>query len=274
MWFWRRYFFSFSVLTVSFGLGLDLDSNLFGLGLDSDSNHFGLGLDSDSNLFGLGLVLDSTKVDLTTALCQRDYIINRAELPHRELLTMHASRTSRACSMPKQKTQQSCGIGCQITRTRIHTLPKRLASARHDNKRKTVFLPECTLQTKQSVKTKKRMMYSPGGPYIVVVPVVTSWAVADQQVVFLHMYLQTRVTLRAFPIATPRGRSSKFPWRGTWFWSYLFFQINSSYITLFTVFKRYSVSTITEILPVFTGFIYVWLTNIHHINLLVYVNIV
>ncbi len=68
MWFWRRYFFSFSVLTVSFGLGLDLDSNLFGLGLDTDSNLFGLGLDSDSNLFGLGLVLDSTKVDLTTAL--------------------------------------------------------------------------------------------------------------------------------------------------------------------------------------------------------------
>ncbi len=30
-------------------------------------------------------------------------------------------------------------------------------------------------------------------------PVVTSWAVAGQQVVFLHMYLQTRVTLRAFP---------------------------------------------------------------------------
>ncbi len=67
MWFWRR-FFSFSVLTVSFGLGLDLDSNLFGLGLDSDSNLFGLDLDSDSNLFGLGFVLDSTKVDLTTAL--------------------------------------------------------------------------------------------------------------------------------------------------------------------------------------------------------------
>ncbi len=50
-------FFLYSVLIVSFGLGLDLDSNLFGLGLDSDSN-----------LFGLGLVLDSTKVDLTTAL--------------------------------------------------------------------------------------------------------------------------------------------------------------------------------------------------------------
>ncbi len=64
----KKIFFSFSVLTVAFGLGLDLDSNLFGLGLDSDSNLFGLGLDSDSNLFGLGLVLDSTKVDLTTAL--------------------------------------------------------------------------------------------------------------------------------------------------------------------------------------------------------------
>ncbi len=39
-------------------------------------------------------------------------------------------------------------------------------------------------------------------------PVVTSWAVAGQQVVFLHMYLQTRVTLRAFPVATPRGPPS------------------------------------------------------------------
>ncbi len=59
------------------------------------------------------------------------------------------------------------------------------------------------------------MMYSPGSPYIVVTPVVTSWAVAGQQGVFLHMYLQTRVTLRAFPVVTPRGRSSKFSWRGT-----------------------------------------------------------
>ncbi len=58
-------------------------------------------------------------------------------------------------------------------------------------------------------------MYSPGGSFIMVAPVVTSWAVAGQQLVFLHMYLQTRVTLTAFPIATPRGRSSKFPWRGT-----------------------------------------------------------
>ncbi len=46
-------------------------------------------------------------------------------------------------------------------------------------------------------------------------PVVTSWAVAGQQVVFLHVYLQTQVTLRAFPVATPRGRSVSFPIRGT-----------------------------------------------------------
>ncbi len=55
---------------------------------------------------------------------------------------------------------------------------------------------------------EKLMMYSPGGPFIMVVPVVKSWAVAGQRMVFLHMYLQTRVTLKAFPVATPRGRSS------------------------------------------------------------------
>ncbi len=59
------------------------------------------------------------------------------------------------------------------------------------------------------------MMYSPGRPYIVVAPVVTSWAVAGQRMVFFHMFLQARVTLEAFPIVSPRGRSSKFPWRGT-----------------------------------------------------------
>ncbi len=44
------------------------------------------------------------------------------------------------------------------------------------------------------------MMYSPGRPYIVVAPVVTSWAVAGQRMVFFHMFLQARVTLEAFPI--------------------------------------------------------------------------
>ncbi len=95
------------------------------------------------------------------------------------------------------------GRGC------IHNL-KRFTSARHDRE-KTVLLPECTLQTKQSVNMKKRMMCPPGVPYIAVAPVVTSWAVAGQQVVFLYCMLQARVTLTTFPIATPRGRSSKFP---------------------------------------------------------------
>ncbi len=58
-------------------------------------------------------------------------------------------------------------------------------------------------------------MYSPGCPYIVVAPVVTSWAVAGQRMVFFHMFLQARVTLEAFPIVAPRGRSVSFPTRGT-----------------------------------------------------------
>ncbi len=58
-------------------------------------------------------------------------------------------------------------------------------------------------------------MYSPGSPYIVVAPVVTSWAVAGQRMVFFHMFLQARVTLEAFPIVAPRGRSVSFPTRGT-----------------------------------------------------------
>ncbi len=45
------------------------------------------------------------------------------------------SRTSRACSLPKQKTQRLC-VSSQITRTRIHTLIERISSARHDNKGK------------------------------------------------------------------------------------------------------------------------------------------
>ncbi len=60
----KKIIFSFSVLTVSFGLGLDSDSNLFGLGLDSASNLFELGLDSESNLFELGLDSDSIVLDL------------------------------------------------------------------------------------------------------------------------------------------------------------------------------------------------------------------
>ncbi len=81
--------------------------------------------------------------------------------------------------------------------------------------RKLYSYQNARFKQKQSVKTKKRMMCPPGVPYIAVAQVVTSWAVAGQQVVFLYCMIQTQVTLKAFPIATPRGRSSKFPWKGT-----------------------------------------------------------
>ncbi len=103
-----------------------------------------------------------------------------------------------------------CVIGCQITRTRIHTLLERLLLVlAMINKGKLYSYQNARFfkQTSQ-LKTKKLMMYSPGDPFIMVAPVVTSWAVAGQRMVFLHMYLQTRVTLEAFPVATPRGRSS------------------------------------------------------------------
>ncbi len=40
-----------------------------------------------------------------------------------------------------------CDIRCQITRTRIHKSLKSLASARHNNGRKSFLPVECTLQT-------------------------------------------------------------------------------------------------------------------------------
>ncbi len=69
-------------------------------------------------------------------------------------------------------------------------------------------------------------------------PVVTSWAVAGQQVVFLHMYLQTRVTLRAFPVATPRGCSVSFPIRGTMV-TYITWDVSSHWISCLTLKSNY-----------------------------------
>ncbi len=108
-----------------------------------------------------------------------------------------------------------CVIGCQITRTRIHTLLKRLASVRHDNREKTVLFPDCTLQTKQLVKTKKvDDVFSRHPLYC---------GRAGSDVIGCHrpiggvfIYVCFRHEFwTAFPIATPRLCSSKFPWRGT-----------------------------------------------------------
>ncbi len=128
----------------------------------------------------------------------------RAELFHGKMLTLHADCLLEdiACVLLAQTKDEKivCVIRCQITRTWIHTSLKGLASARHNNGRKSCLPIECTLQTKQSLKTKKRMMYSPGallycgrtGSDVICCCRPTSC-------VFLCM-LQTRVTLMAFPI--------------------------------------------------------------------------
>ncbi len=138
----------------------------------------------------------------------------RAELPHREPLTTHANRPLKdiACVLHAQTKDATvvCVIGCQITRTRIHTLPKRLASARHSRVRKLYsyqihFLHASNKTVSEDEKaddvSSRRHLYCG-------TPVVTSWAVAGQQVVFFSYVSSDRVTLRAFPVATPRGRSS------------------------------------------------------------------
>ncbi len=66
----------------------------------------------------------------------------------------------------------------------------------------------------RKLQTKKLMMYSPGGTYI--------WHAGSDVMgcrrpaggVFTYVS-SDRVTLRAFPVATPRGRSVSFPTRGT-----------------------------------------------------------
>ncbi len=47
-----------------------------------------------------------------------------------------------------------------------------------------------------------------GDPFIMVAPVVTSWLSPANGWCFYICILQARVTLEAFPVATPRGRSS------------------------------------------------------------------
>ncbi len=137
----------------------------------------------------------------------------RAELPHREPLTTHANRPLKdiACVLHAQTKDATvvCVIGCQITRTRIHTLPKRLLVLA------IVELENCTLtrftlhaSNKPVSEDEKADDVSSRRHLYCGTPVVTSWAVAGQQVVFFSYVSSDRVTLRAFPVATPRGRSS------------------------------------------------------------------
>ncbi len=126
---------------------------------------------------------------------------------------MHANRPlkgiARVLYAQTKDATVVCVIGCQIARTRIHTLPKRLASARHSRK-KTVLLPVFTLHAsnKSVSEDEKADDVSSRRHLYCGTPVVTSWAVAGQQVVFFHMYLQTESRWGRSPVATPRGRSS------------------------------------------------------------------
>ncbi len=88
-------------------------------------------------------------------------------------------------------------------------------------------------------------------------PVVTSWAVAGQQVVFFHMYLQTESRWGRSPVATPRGRSVSFPTRGTMvtYVTWDVFNIDN-YKKYFLIFKRDR--RLLKIQLCITGINYIW----------------
>ncbi len=69
---------------------------------------------------------------------------DKAELSHREKLTMHADRSLEniACVLLAQTKDAKimCVIRCQKTRTQMHTFPKRLASARHSKVKSRSYL--------------------------------------------------------------------------------------------------------------------------------------
>ncbi len=160
----------------------------------------------------------------------------RAELPHREPLTMHANRPLKdiACVLHAQTKDATvvCVIGCQITRTRIHTLPKRLASARHSRVRKLYSYQIHSARFKQTSQWRRKSWWC-----ILPAALILWYAGSDvmgcrRPTGGVFSYVSSdRVTLRAFPVATPRGRSSsshegehrlwvnmhnRFKWRCKW----------------------------------------------------------
>ncbi len=76
---------------------------------------------------------------------------------------------------------------------------KRLASARHLIERENCTLTRLHASNRPVSEDEKADDVSSRRRLYCGTPVVTSWAVAGQQVVFLNMYLQTRVTLRRSP---------------------------------------------------------------------------
>ncbi len=137
----------------------------------------------------------------------------RAELPHREPLTMHANRPLKdiACVLHAQTKDATvvCVIGCQITRTRIHTLPNALLVLA------IVELENCTL-TRFTLHASNKPVSEDEKSWWCILPAALILWYAGSDVMGcrrptggVFSYVSSdRVTLRAFPVATPRGRSS------------------------------------------------------------------
>ncbi len=137
----------------------------------------------------------------------------RAELPHREPLTMHANRPLKdiACVLHAQTKDATvvCVIGCQITRTRIHTLPKRLASARHSRVRKLYSYQIHSARFKQTSQWRRKSWWCMLPAALILWHAGSDVMGCRRPTGGVFTYVSSdRVTLRAFPVATPRGRSS------------------------------------------------------------------
>ncbi len=126
---------------------------------------------------------------------------------------MHANRPLKdiACVLHAQTKDATvvCVIGCQITRTRIHTLPKRLASARHSRVRKLYSYQIHSARFKQTSQWRRKSWWC------ILPAALILWHAGSDVMgcrrptggVFTYVS-SDRVTLRAFPVTTPRGRSS------------------------------------------------------------------
>ncbi len=131
----------------------------------------------------------------------------------REPLTMHANRPLKdiACVLHAQTKDATvvCVIGCQITRTRIHTLPKRLASARHSRVRKLYSYQIHSARFKQTSQWRRKSWWCILPAALILWHAGSDVMGCRRPTGGVFSYVSSdRVTLRAFPVATPRGRSS------------------------------------------------------------------
>ncbi len=102
-----------------------------------------------------------------------------------------------------------CVIGCQITRTRIHTLPKRLASARHSRVRKLYSYQIHSARFKQTSQWRRKSWWCMLPAALILWHAGSDVMGCRRPTGGVFTYVSSdRVTLRAFPVATPRGRSS------------------------------------------------------------------